>query len=51
MTNQLVPPDYHRRNLVDKAIQTWKDQFIVVMSGTAAAFPSHLWYQAIPQAE
>ena len=51
MTYQLVPPDYHRRNLVENSIQTWKDQFVGVMSRTAAAFPSHLLYQAISQAE
>ena len=28
MTYQLVPPDDHRRNLSEKAIQTWKDHFI-----------------------
>ena len=47
----IVPPDNHRRNLADKAIKTWKDHFIGVMSGTAAAFPAHIWCQEIPQAE
>eukprot|EP00804_Cyclotella_cryptica_P006781 CCRYP_019523-RA/>CCRYP_019523-RA protein AED:0.40 eAED:0.40 QI:0/0/0/1/0/0/3/0/477 len=28
MTYQLVPPDDHRRNIAEKAIQTWKDHFI-----------------------
>ena len=27
MDYQLVPPDDHRRNLAEKAIQTWKDHF------------------------
>ena len=51
MTLQLVPPDDHRRNLAEKAIQTWKDHFISALSGTAASFPEHLWCQIIPQAE
>ena len=32
MTFQIVPPDDHRRNLVEKAIQTCKDHFIGIMS-------------------
>ena len=45
MTYQLVHPDDNRRNLAEKAIQTWKDHFIVVMSGTAEIYPAHLWCQ------
>ena len=48
---QLVPPDDHRRNIAERAIQTWKNHFVVVISGTAATLPLHLWCQAIPQAE
>ena len=51
MTFQLVPPDDHRRNPAERAIQTWKNHFVSVLSGAAATFPSHLWCQAIPQAE
>ena len=39
MDYQLVPPDDHRRNLAEKAIQTWKDHFISALSGTADDFP------------
>ena len=39
MTFKLVPPDDHCRNLAKKSIQTWKDHFIGVLSGTAASFP------------
>jgi hypothetical protein len=28
-----------------------KNHFVVVLSGAAAIFPSHLWCQVIPQAE
>ena len=51
MTYQLVPPDDHRRNIFNKAIQFWKDHFIAVLSGTANNFSLHLWCQVIPQAE
>ena len=43
MTYQLVPPDDHRRNVAEKAIQTWKDHFIAALSGTANDFPLHIW--------
>ena len=49
MSYQLVPPDYHRRNIKERAIQTWKNLFFRVLSGTTDIFPLHLWYQAIPQ--
>ena len=51
MTFQLVPPDDHRRNLAERAIQTWKDHFFGVLSGTASTFPLHLWCELIHQAE
>ena len=34
MTFQLAPLDDHQHNLEEKAIRTWKDHFIGVMSGT-----------------
>ena len=51
MKFQLVPPDDHRCNLAEKVIQTQKDHFIGVMSGTAATFPVQLWCQEKTQAE
>ena len=51
MTYQLVLPDDHRRNMAEKAIQTWKNHFVSVMSAAAATFPRHLWSQEIPQAD
>eukprot|EP00804_Cyclotella_cryptica_P001885 CCRYP_007356-RA/>CCRYP_007356-RA protein AED:0.20 eAED:0.20 QI:0/-1/0/1/-1/1/1/0/768 len=51
MTYQLVPPDDHRRNIAKRAIQTWKDHFIAVISGTDTKFPLHLWCQLLPQME
>ena len=51
MTYEKVPPDDHRRNVAEKAIQTWKDHFVSVLSGTADTFPLHLWCQLLPQME
>ena len=49
MTYHLVPPYDHRRNIAEKSIQFWKDHFVSVLSGAAATFPLHLWFQFIPQ--
>jgi hypothetical protein len=35
MTYELVPPDDHQRNMAKKAIQTFKDHFVGVLSGCA----------------
>jgi len=51
MTYQLVPPDDHRHNIAEKAIQTWKDHFMCVLSGTFDTSPLHLWCQVLPQME
>ena len=51
MTYQLVPPNNHRRNIAEKAIQLWKYHFIVVLSGMASTFPLRLLCQVIPHAE
>ena len=48
---QLVPPDMHRRNAVERAIRTWKAHFLPILAGVAPDFPRHLWDLLIPQAE
>ena len=32
MSYQLVPPDDHHRNIAERAIQTWKNHFVGVLS-------------------
>ena len=39
MKFQLVPPNDHRRNIAEKAIQVFKDHFISVLCGTDITFP------------
>ena len=43
MTYQLVPPHDHRRNMAEKAIQTFKAHFISILCGADKDFPLHLW--------
>jgi hypothetical protein len=42
MTYELVPPDNHQQNMAKKAIQTFKDHFVGILSGCAPTFPMHL---------
>jgi hypothetical protein len=51
MTYKLVSPDDHWRNLAKKAIQTFKDHMISMLSGCSPTMPMHLWYQLFPQIE
>ncbi len=47
---QLVPPDTHRRNLAERAIQTFKSHFIAILAGVDPTFPMNLWDRLVPQA-
>ena len=49
MTYKLVPPEEHQRNMAEKAIQTFKDHFIGVLSGCAPSMQIHLWCQLLAQ--
>ena len=39
MRYQLVPPQDHRRNAAERAIQTFKDHFVAVLCQTDETFP------------
>ena len=43
VTHEKVPPEEHRRNVVQRAIQTAKNHFIRVLAGVHDTFPMHLW--------
>jgi hypothetical protein len=47
---QLAPPNMHRTNAAEKAIDTWKCHFISGLSSVDPRFPMHLWCRLIPQA-
>ena len=51
MTYQLVPPDDHRQNIAERAIQTAKSHVVSVICGTDPNFPMHLWDLLLLQME
>ena len=51
MKYQLVPPHDHRRNIAEKAIQVFKDHFVLVLCGAPVNFPMGLWCCILKQAE
>ena len=48
---QLVPPDVHRHNTVERAIRTFKAHFLAILAGIDKALPSSLWDTLLPQTE
>ncbi len=51
MTWELVLPDCHRRNMAERAIQTFKNHFVSILSGVDDRFPLSLWYHLVRPAE
>ena len=49
MEYELVPKGQHRRNIAEKAIQTWKATAIGVFSGMDPKCPLYLWDLMLPQ--
>ena len=49
MEYELVPKGQHRRNIAEKAIQTWKFHAISVFSGMDSKCPLFLWNQMLRQ--
>ena len=43
VTYKLVPPNMHRRNAVEKAIRTFKANFLAILAWVDDNFPLHLW--------
>ena len=48
-TFQLVPPNLHRRNAAERAMQTFKNHFIAGIVSTHNDFPLHVWCRLLPQ--
>ncbi len=46
---QLVPPDNYQQNLVERAIQTFKNHFKAILAGVDDSFPLRLWDKLLPQ--
>ena len=51
MTHELVPPDCHRRNMAERAIQTFKNHFVAILSGVDDRFTLSLWCYLVRPAE
>jgi hypothetical protein len=45
---QLVPPHCHRCNAAERAIHTFKEQFMAGLSSVDPHFPLHLWDILLP---
>jgi hypothetical protein len=50
-TFQLVPPDMHCHNWVERIVHTFKDHFLAILASVNAAFPPYLWDLLLLQAE
>ena len=48
-TVELTPPDMHRRNIAERAIQTGKNHFISCLAGLPDDFPIREWDELLPQ--
>lgn len=46
---ELTPADMHRRNIAERAIQTFKGHFISVLAGVSNNFPINQWDELLPQ--
>ena len=51
ITYQLVPPEVHRRNAAERAIQTWKRHFISGLCAVDPTFPMSEWDRLVRQGE
>jgi hypothetical protein len=49
--HQKVPPDMHRCNKAEQAMQTFKAHFISILAGVDPSFPRNRWDLLLPQAE
>jgi hypothetical protein len=48
---QYVPPQQHRANPAERAIRTYKNHFIAILSAVHPSFPSDLWHLLLPITE
>ena len=48
---QVVPPNTQQSNAAERAIRTFKANFLSILTGVAPGFPSILWDLLLPQNE
>ncbi len=51
MTHELVPPECHHCNIAKRAIQTFKNHFVLILSRVDDRFPLSLWCHLVRPAE
>ncbi len=51
MTHELVPPNCHCCNIAKQAIRTFKNHFVLILSGVDNRFPLSLWCHLVHPAE
>ncbi len=51
MTHELVPTNCHCRNIAKRAIQTFKNHFVLILSRVNDRFPLSLWCHLVRPAE
>jgi hypothetical protein len=51
MTHELVPPNCHQQNMAERAIQTFKNHFVSILSGVDNRFPLSLWCHLVRPAK
>ena len=50
-TYQLVPPNVHIKNISERAIRTFKAQFIAILAVVDPDFPEYIWDNLLVQTE
>ena len=50
-TYQLVPLNMHRRNVVERAIRTFKAHFLAILAEVDPNFPEYMWDNLLVQTE
>ena len=48
---QLVPPNVHRRIISERAIRTFKANFLAILAGVDPYFPKYMWDNLLTQTE
>ena len=48
---QLVPPNFHRRNIAERAIITFKAHFLAILAGVDPDFPKYMCDNLLTQTE
>lgn len=51
MAHQLVQPGMHHWSIAEKAVQTFKDLFVAILSGVDTPFSMRLWDRLLLQTE